>query len=186
MTWSTHMSTTQDIVQNALDHPYVVGPISINESKLVKFKYALHDGYSDLNEGLELPFARAIDKTKKVWCRNPATGGFSIDLLDRGKTRQFKPDFLVWAGNYVVAIDTKGDHLILEDAARKLFAIDKIEDGPELVVRLVTEGEWRIRNSEFQRVPGSDGYTVWRLKQGKIHATPCMNALEAVKECINV
>lgn len=175
-----------DIVQNALDHPYVVGPISINEAKLEKFKNALHEGYSDLNPSLELPFAQAIDKTKKVWCRNPSTGGFSIDLLDRGKTRQFKPDFLVWSGNHVVAIDTKGDHLILEDSARKLFTIDKIEDGPELVVRLVTEGEWKIKNNEFQKVPSSSGYTVWKLKQGKLNATPCANAVEAVKECLNI
>jgi len=41
-----------------------------------------------------------------------------------------------------VAIDTKGGHLITEDAGRKLFFIDPIEDGPKLVIRLVTMGEW--------------------------------------------
>lgn len=40
------------------------------------------------------------------------------------------------------SIPAKGDHLITEDAGRKLFFIDLIEDGPELVIRLVTKGEW--------------------------------------------
>jgi len=49
---------------------------------------------------------------------------------------------------------------------------------------IVTEGEWHVRKGELQKVPGSDGYTVWKLKQGKLHATPCTNAVEAVKECL--
>lgn len=60
----------------------------------------------------------------------------------------------------------------------------KVEEGAELVVRLVTEGEWRIKGGELQRVPGSEGYSVWRLKQGKLHAKPCSTAVEVVKECL--
>lgn len=175
------------LVQNFLDHPYVVGPVPITESRMEKFRYAIHEGYSDLNE-LEKTFARAIDKTQKVWCRNPTSGGFSVDLLDRGKTRQFKPDFLVWSDKdrHVVAIDTKGDHLIHEDAGRKLFDVPKIEEGPELVIRLVTEGEWHVRGGELMRTPGSDGFTVWKLKHGKLHAAPCRTALLAVRECLSL
>lgn len=170
------------IVQNAQDHPYAVGPVPIGGGRLEKFKNAVHDGYSDLNE-LELSFARAIDKTRKVWCRNPSSGGFAIDLLDSGKTREFRPDFLVWSNGHVFAIDTKGDHLIVEDAARKLFDIPKIEDGPELVVRLVTAGTWQVRAGAPEKTAGRSAYTVWKLKQGRLHAAPCANALEAVRVC---
>ena len=171
------------IVQHAQDSPYVVGPVPINEMKLERYKNALHEGYSDLNE-LEKAFATALDKTKKVWCRNPSTGGFAIDLLDSGKTRQFKPDFLVWSDKLVVAIDTKGDHLIVEDSFRKLFHIPKIEDGPELIIRLVTQGEWHVRSGIPEKTPGSSAYTVWRLKQGKLHASQCASAADTVRECL--
>jgi type III restriction enzyme len=173
------------IVQNSADHPYTVGSIPVEAAKLTRFKHALHEGYSDLNE-LERPFATAIDRMRKTWCRNPANGGFSIDLLDRGRTRQFKPDFLVWSEKNVFALDTKGDHLIVEDAARKLFSIEKVANGPDLVIRLVTEGEWQIRNTEFRKAPGTAGYTVWSLKQGKLHATQCRNAAEAVAVCLTL
>jgi type III restriction enzyme len=173
------------IVQNPLDNPHSVGPVPVVEGKVEAFRYALHAGYSDLNE-LEKSFARALDKTKKVWCRNPTAGGFAIDLLDSGKTRQFKPDFLVWTEKYVVAIDPKGEHLIVEDAARKLFYIPQIEDGVKLVVRLVTEGEWHVKAGVPERRPGPAEFTVWRWKQGKLHAKPCGNASEAVRECLVV
>lgn len=173
------------IVQNPLDHPYVVGPVAINETKLEHFRNgnSIHAGYSDLNE-LEKGFARAIDRTKKVWCRNPSTGGFAIDLLDTGKTRQFKPDFLVWSDRYVFAIDTKGDHLIVEDSGRKLLFIKQIEDGPRLFIRLVTEGQWNMKSGNPERTTGSAVYTVWRLKNGKPHPIPCKSSAETVRECV--
>lgn len=46
---------------------------------------------------------------------------FEIPLLDMGGTNHFNPDFIVWADNAIVAIDTKGDHLIVGDAGRKLL-----------------------------------------------------------------
>jgi type III restriction enzyme len=172
------------IVQNALDHPYSPDRIAVDEAKLVKFKNALHEGYSDLN-GLERTFAEALDKTKKVWCRNPSQGGFTIPLLDRGNTKTFSPDFLVWADKIVFAIDTKGDHLITEDAGRKLFYIDKMEDGAELVIRLVTEGEWTVASTgEFSRKSGSSGYTVWSLRQGKPKPQHSATLGEAVDLCL--
>lgn len=173
------------IAQNALDHPYVVEGIPVDDHEFHKFTNGIHEGYGDLN-ALELEFAEAIDKTRKAWCRNPTHGGFSIPLLDRGKTRNFHPDFLVWTNGHVIAIDTKGDHLIVEDAGRKLFFVDKMEPGIELVIRLVTEGKWEIRGGEFAKESGSTGFTVWYLKQGKINAKYCKTAVDAVNACIEI
>ena len=172
------------ILQNALDHPYVVPAILVDEASVTTFTNALHSGYSGLNRD-ELAFAKALDKTKRVWCRNPSQGGFGIPLLDRGNTRTFNPDFLAWTEKTVVAIDTKGDHLITEDAGRKLFFIEKVEDGPELVIRLVTKGEWQVaQNGVYGKLSGSNGFTVWALKQGKPHPTHCATIAEAAQLCL--
>jgi type III restriction enzyme len=172
------------ILQNALDSPYVVSSIAVDESKLVRFKNALHEGYSDLN-GFERSFAEAIDRTRRVWCRNPSQGGFTIPLLDRGNTRNFSPDFLVWVDGLVVAIDTKGDHLITEDAGRKLFFIDPVEDGLKLVIRLVTKGEWHASGTgEYGSISGSAGHSVWMLRQGKPHPFHCANITAAIELCL--
>jgi type III restriction enzyme len=173
------------IVQNALDDPYVVDSIAVDETRLVRFKHALHEAYSDLNE-LEKEFAYALDKTKKAWCRNPSHGGYEIPLLDRGNTRTFNPDFLVWVDSkHIVAIDTKGDHLIVEDAGRKLFHIDAVSPGPKVAIRLVTDGHWNVTNGQPNKEKGKSGFTVWSLKQGRLHATPCKNAATAAVACLH-
>lgn len=172
------------IVQNALDTPYTVGNVLVDDAKMVPYRNAVHEGYSDLNN-LERPFADALDRTKRIWCRNPSAGGFSIPLLDRGGTRSFRPDFLAWLDNYVIAIDPKGDHLINEDAGRKVFSIDKVEDGPELVIRLVTEGRWQTSPTGlYGKISGSEGYTVWMLRQGRPHPIHCPNLTTAVEVCL--
>lgn len=172
------------IVQNALDDPYVVDSVFVDETKLVKYTHALHEGYSGMNE-LEKEFAAALDKTKKPWCRNPSQGGYEIPLLDRGSTRTFNPDFLLWAdAKHVVAIDTKGDHLIVEDAGRKLFHIDAVSPGAVLSVRLVTEGHWTVTGGMPSKLKGKAGFTVWNLKQGKLHPNLCADAAVAAKACL--
>lgn len=172
------------IVQNALDDPYFVDGVFVDENKLLKFTNALHEGYSGLNE-LEKSFALALDKTKKPWCRNPSQGGYEIPLLDRGSTRTFNPDFLVWADSkHIVAIDTKGDHLIVEDAGRKLFHIEPVSPGPQVSVRLVTEGQWSVVNGLPSKSKGKSGFTVWSLKQGKLHPNVCSDANLAAKVCL--
>jgi type III restriction enzyme len=171
------------IIQNSFDDPFEIGPIPVDKSKLVRFNNAVHEGYSELND-LEKDFASALDKTKKIWCRNPSQGGFEIPLLDRGNTKTFNPDFLFWADSKrVIAIDTKGDHLIVEDSGRKLFHIDLIGNGPRLEIRLVTEGEWHAKNGEIGKLSGSSGYTVWSLRHGKIHPTHCRTIAKAVEAC---
>lgn len=167
------------IVQNCDDHPYVVGSVAVDEADTVLFKHALHEGYSGLN-GFEREFASALDKTRRIWCRNPSQGGFAIPLLDRGRTKTFNPDFLVWADRTIAAIDTKGDHLISEDSARKLFHLEKVGDGPDLLIRLITQGDWSLEGGVFSKRPASVGYTVWRLKQGKIVPLHCRSVAEAV------
>lgn len=166
------------IIQNALGAWYVPG-VNVDPAATVKFTNAVHDGYSGLNN-FELEFARAIDRTKRVWFRNPSRGCFEIPLLTKGPSHNFNPDFLVWVDNAVVAIDTKGDHLIVEDAGRKLFYIDAVGNGPELRIRLVTEGTW---NESFEKTDRT-GYTVWALRNGKPHPVHVADVNQAVAQCL--
>jgi type III restriction enzyme len=83
----------------------------------------------------------------------------------------------------VVAIDTKGDHLIVQDAGRKLFYIEAYGTGPRLEIRLVTEGEWHNTKGEIGK-SGPNGYTVWALRQGRPHPTYCRTVKDAVDACI--
>lgn len=173
------------VVQNNYNQ-FKVGDASIDRAQIVYYDNAIHDGYSGLNE-LEKSFAESLDKakidnTKSYWFRNPSKGFFEIPLLDNGGTEHFNPDFIVWAKNAIIAIDPKGDHLITEDAGRKLFYIDKVGKGPALKIRLVTQGKWRKDITK----ENNQGYTVWLLKHGKPFPIPCVTADEAVKECLKV
>ncbi|MHB1757863.1 MAG: DEAD/DEAH box helicase family protein [Leptospirillum sp.] len=175
-----------EIVQNANEDHYIVDSVPVDETQMLKFKNSIHEGYSYLNE-LEKEFAQALDKTKKPWCRNPSQGGYGIPLLDRGSTRTFNPDFIVWTDKkHIIAIDTKGDHLIVEDAGRKLFHIDAVAPGPKVSIRFVTEGHWGVVNGTPNKERGKSGYTVWGLKHGKLHATPCVNAAVAALACLQL
>ena len=113
-----------EVVQSWTE-PIEVPEVPVNEDDLIYFKNASHEGYSGLNE-LEKPFAHALDETKHLWFRNPSRGFFEIRLLDRGKTKNFNPDFLIWVNKTkVIAVDTKGSHLLKEAAGRKLFHIKR-------------------------------------------------------------
>ena len=175
------------IVQNAQDDPYVVESILVNENQpTITFKNALHAAYSGLNE-LEKEVALALDKTRKVWCRNPSTGGYEITLLDRGSTRTFNPDFLVWVNlKHIVVIDPKGDHLIVEAAGQKLFYIEPVAPGPRVSIRLITAGHWRVINGVPSKTARATGYTVWGLKQGKPHPELCDSAASAARTCLKL
>lgn len=85
---------------------------------------------------------------------------------------------------YVIAIDPKGDHLINEDAGRKVFSIDKMEEGAELVIRLVTEGRWQAPTGRYGKLSGSEGYTVWMLRQGRPQGIHCPDVAAAVDVCL--
>jgi type III restriction enzyme len=167
------------IVQNSVNSLPVPG-VTVDPSDITKFTYAIHEGYSGLNS-LEKEFALALDKTQRVWFRNASRGLFEIPLLTHGGTKNFNPDFVVWVDKGIVAIDTKGDHLIVEDSSRKLFDIEKVGSGPDLTIRLVTRGKW---NTHIE--PTDDiGFTVWKLQNGRRHPTHAMNVTEAVALCLS-
>lgn len=166
------------IVHNFVDSS-PVPDVPVDPLDIIKFNSSIHEGYSGLN-ALEKEFALALDKTQRVWFRNPPRGVFEIPLLTHGGTKNFNPDFVVWVDKGIVAIDTKGDHLIVEDASRKLFNIEKIGSGPDLTIRLVTRGEW---NKQVEKI-GEIGFTVWALQNGRQHPTPATNIAEAVALCL--
>lgn len=155
---------------------FEVPAISIDPATASTFTFAVHEKYSGLN-GFERDFARALDKTQRVWFRNPPRGCFEIPLLTAGGSKNFNPDFIVWIGDQAIAaVDTKGDHLIVEDAGRKLLFVNRVGTGPDLTIRLVTQGKW---NDRFEKM-GREGYSVWSLRNGKPHPVHVENAAKAV------
>ncbi|GGK49007.1 DEAD/DEAH box helicase family protein [Salinarimonas ramus] len=150
------------ILLNEDDPPYAVGPVALDPDNAVSFTNALHGRYSGLNPSLELPIARALDRTQRVWARNPEGSGYFIPLLDRGSTGTFWPDFLVWVDSKVVALETKGRHLLPEEARRKVLDIRSTGDCPRLVLRMISEGRWSVAPSGQTAQHGKDGFTVWK------------------------
>lgn len=166
-------------VINTFAEPHLVPGVAVDPANVIPFNNAIHEGYSGLNL-FEREFAQALDKTQRVWFRNPSRGLFEIPLLTHGGTKTFNPDFVVFVDKGIVAIDTKGDHLIFEDAGRKLFSIEKSGNGPDLLIRLITAGTW---NSHVEKT-SPDGFTVWGLKNGRQHPYPVADISEAVKQCL--
>ena len=141
---------------------YVVGPALVRKDEMETFTNALHEGYSDLSESTEAPFARAIDKTGLTWYRNPSRSGYNIPLISIGPTRNFYPDFLVWKGKDVFALDPTGEHLLKDKTNRKLLSIEPAKPtSGQLIVRLISVGQW---NTDVEQ-EGPDGFTVWGRKQ---------------------
>ncbi len=146
--------------QKRLD-PYEVGPALLRPADIVPFTNSAHVGYTDLNK-LELAFAKALDSTSHDWCRNPSRSGYGIPLITLGATKTFYPDFLVWVGDDVYALDTTASHLLKEKTGRKLLSINppKGEAG-RLWVRFISAGHWSKDVEELDKT----GFTVWSLKQ---------------------
>ncbi len=170
------------VFQDDAGHPYSVGPIAVDSNGGETFKKSLHERYSGLN-GFELRFARAIDKTQRVWTRNPSGSGYSIPLLHAGKA--YFPDFLVWIDKDIVAIDTKGTHLLLEASASKLFEIGGSEAGRRIVLRLVSEGHVEISNGTIH-TRKTAGFTVWVWRQGRPQPVFCDTEKEAAEISIRL
>ncbi|MBF0556178.1 MAG: DEAD/DEAH box helicase family protein [Nitrospirae bacterium] len=166
-------------ITNCFADPLIVPSVTADPTDIVTFTSSIHEGYSGFNS-LELEFAKALDKTQRVWFRNPSRGLFEIPLLAHGGTKNFNPDFIVWADKGIVAIDTKGDHLIFEDSGRKLFSIDKIGTGPDLAIHLVTRGMW----NEQREKTGAEGFTVWSIRNGRPHPKPVATMADAVTICL--
>ncbi|MDJ0454087.1 DEAD/DEAH box helicase family protein [Gordonia amicalis] len=143
--------------------PYQIGSTLVRKSSMETFQNALHDGYDGLNP-FELNFARALDATRLPWARNRSQTGYKIPLISLGSTVWFFPDFLVWIGDRVVCIDTKGSHIVEGDGRRKLLSIRPHKDVPTTVeVKFVTEGTWKSDGTP----DGKDGYSIWELGSGQ-------------------
>lgn len=180
-----------DVAEAYLEHvrlrqgtlnPYVVGPqmVDLTPGKHERFRNALHEAYSGLNQ-LELEFAQELDRTQYTWCRNPARSGFEIPLTSLGQSRKFFPDFLVWKGDDVYAVDTTGGHLLLEKSNRKLLMIDSAKNKGRLLVRLVARGKW----DKHVQPTGNDGFTVFSLGATRdVVARHYPNLAEVVKACL--
>jgi len=163
--------------QKAVDE-YVVGPALVRRDEMETFDNALHEGYSGLND-MEIPFARAIDATGLTWSRNPSRSGYNIPLISVGPTRNFYPDFLVWKGKDVFAIDTTGGHLLQEKTGRKLLSIAPAKaTAGRLRVRLVSEGKWNAK----VELEDSEGFTVWGRKQDDTLRASYVDSVEAAVE----
>lgn len=154
--------------------PFEVGPAMVRKDEIIKYKHALHDGYSDLNQ-LEQSFAKAIDKTGLLWCRNPSRSGYGIPLISIGSTKSFYPDFLVWKGKNVHAVDTTGGHLLHDKTGRKLLSIEPPKGrAGKIIVSFISVG--RFNSALEQEDPG--GYTVFGLKQDQSLRTTVVDELD--------
>lgn len=162
---------------------YSVAGVLCKPDGIHRFSNSGHAGYSDLSP-IELEFALAIDATGLDWVRNPANGGYAIPLLEKGDTRNFYPDFLVWKGDLIYALDPKGDHLVAKDAGRKLLAIRDEKGRQRVMVRLLTEGRWSY---ETLRKISSGGYSCWRLtSSGQLRCTHHKSIDETVKKSLDL
>lgn len=141
-------------------NPYKVGPLLQPEEGVAKFKNSVHEGYVGLNESLELPLAYALDALGHDWSRNPSQSGYGIPLIAPGRSKNFFPDFLVWKGGDVYAIETKGAYLH-SDAIRKSVSIrPAAQDSPRVFVRFVSDG---VVNENGPQ-PDTEGFTAWTFR----------------------
>ena len=165
------------IMQNPID-TLPVGEVIIGDNSH-EFNNSVHEKYSDFNN-FELDFAKELDKTGLLWMRNPKNGILKIKLLDGKGTDNFNPDFIVWTESAVLALDTKGSHLIHTDCVRKLFYLDKACDGKDLIIKLISEKKYKADG----QVLDQNGYTVWQMKQGQVSPITCSTIKEAVNICV--
>lgn len=157
-----------DVAQAYLDHaqlrvrkpnPYVVSDIQQRRADVILFAHSVHEGYDTLNS-FERACAAELDSVGLPWCRNPSLSGYSIPLITPGRTQNFYPDFLIWQGDDVYALDTKGSHLHA-DARRKMTTIDQGTSGRRLFVRFITEG--RV-GADGEPTADNTGYTSWKFR----------------------
>jgi len=163
-------------------NPYHVPGAIVRPDQIEPFNNALHEGYSDLSP-FEVEFAHAIDRTGYRWVRNPVNGGYSIPLLEKGDTRRFFPDFLVWKDDLVFGIDPHGEHLVAKDAGSKLLSIRDEKGRQRVVVRLITRGRW---DAGTLKQIAANGFSVWRLSNsGKLRCTHHATQDDTIKKALD-
>lgn len=164
------------VVKQLKPKPYNIGSTLVRRGTMKTFENALHEGYDDLRP-FELRFARAIDETGLPWARNRSQTGYKIPLVSLGQTVWFFPDFLVWSGDRVLCVDTKGNHLVEGDARRKLLSIQPHKDVSTTVeVKFVTEGTFKADGTP----DGKEGFSVWELGSDRSLRTQEFEDLAAV------
>ncbi len=157
--------------------PFMFGTIRVPRTA-PPFVNGLYLRYTGFNK-FELAFAQAIDSVGAVWHRNPSAGGFYIPLLSEGDVSSFYPDFIVWQGELIFCLDTKGGHLLSDAVARKLFDI-KEDNKTKIHVRFISEG----KQSELRGTVAKGGYTVWKMKSGSPSPIYVTTLNDAVNECL--
>lgn len=169
------------VVKQHKPKPYEVGSTLVRRGAMETFRNALHEGYDGLND-LESRFARALDETGLRWARNRSQTGYKIPLVSLGQTVWFFPDFLVWSGDTVYCVDTKGGHLVEGDGRRKLLSIQPHKDVPTIVlVKFVVEGTWKTDGTPNSK----DGFSIWELGSGQaLRSLPHDDLLELVKSLL--
>lgn len=80
----------------------------------------------------------------------------------------------------MVAIDTKGENLIVEAEASKLFEIEGVDTSKRLVLKLISEGEFEISSGTLRK-RGRTGFTVWASRNGRLQSIYCSTDDEAVR-----
>lgn len=164
------------VVKQLKPKPYEIGSTLVRRGSMETFKNALHEGYDDLRP-FELRFARALDETGLLWTRNRSQTGYKIPLVSLGQTVWFFPDFIVWSGDRVLCVDTKGNHLVEGDARRKLLSIQPHKAVSTTVeVKFVTEGTFKTDGTPN----GKEGFSVWALGSDRSLRTQEFEDLAAV------
>ncbi|HGW4085675.1 TPA: hypothetical protein ACNIDP_003528 [Klebsiella michiganensis] len=166
------------VIKQLKPNPYEIGSTLVRRGIMESFNNALHEGYDGLNS-FELNFARALDQTGLTWARNRSQTGYKIPLVTLGQTNWFFPDFLVWAGDTVICVDTKGSHIVETDARRKLLSIQPHKAvSTTLEVKFLVEGKWKSDGTFESR----DGFSVWELGSGRELRTIPYDDINAVVE----
>lgn len=80
------------------------------------------------------------------------------------------------------ALDTTGGHLLHEKAARKLLTIaPDLRSSSRLYIKLISRGRWNEKVENLSK----DGFTVWRLREGRDFGVQHVNTVdEAVVACL--
>lgn len=126
-----------------------------------RYNNALHSEYNGLNP-FEVQIAEALDSLGQPWCRNPSKTGYGIPIPEIGEgTTNFYPDFLLWTGSCLWAIDPKGTHLANDAIRNKLLGVSDV-DGLPLKIRvvLILQGEYTLGEANRPLPRSRNGYTL--------------------------
>lgn len=164
-----------------------VTPLRREKYRVRSYTNALHAEYNGLNS-FEVKVADALDSLGKPWCRNPVKVGYKIPLPRLGtKNISFYPDFLLWTGKEVWAIDPKGDHLVDAAVAQKLLDLSGVKGLKPLIrIAFVLEGHWQQNAAGVWEPSGakSGGFTFIRKGSSGPKGQPFSNLVALVKTLV--